>query len=230
MTVIHSSDLSQHPTRTFRTRREAGRLLVPRLLHFADRRDVVVLALPRGGVPVAYEVAIAIGAPLDVSTVRKLGVPGQKEFAMGAIGNDGSCVLNYDVIEMLEISRRTVDDVADRERRELERRDHLYRDSRPYPELEGKIVILVDDGIATGASMIVAVRALRHEAPAKIVVAVPVAPLDTSAAIRAHASEVICYETPAPFGGVGAWYEDFSQVTDDEVRALLKQASLRHGL
>jgi predicted phosphoribosyltransferase len=222
-------DLQQHMPRQFRNRREAGRLLAPLLRHFASRRDVVVLALPRGGVPIAYEVAVAIGAPLDVFTVRKLGVPGYAEFAMGAIGSGGVYVLNSEAIDALHISRADVVGVMERERRELKRREHLYRDSRPYPKLEGKAVILIDDGIATGASMIVAVKALRQRGPSKIVVAVPVAPLETCSALREHADDVLCYETPEPFGGVGAWYEDFSQVTDEEVRALLDQASLRRA-
>jgi putative phosphoribosyl transferase len=224
-----NSNLQQHTPRPFRNRREAGRLLVPLLRRFAGRSDVVVLALPRGGVPIGYEVAVAIGAPLDVFTVRKLGVPKREELAMGAIGSGGAYVLNYDVIDALHISREDVVDVAERERRELKRREHLYRDSRPYPKLEGRTVILIDDGIATGASMIVAVKALRQNNPSKIVVAVPVAPSETCSALGEHADEVICYETPEPFGGVGAWYEDFSQVTDEEVRALLDQASLRRA-
>jgi putative phosphoribosyl transferase len=215
--------------RVFRDRREAGRLLAPLLRQYANRRDVIVLALPRGGVPVAYEVAMALGAPLDVFTVRKLGVPGHEELAMGALGSGGAYVLNYDVVDALHISHREVVRVVERERQELERRERLYRDSRPYPELENKTVILVDDGLATGASMLVAVNALRRMHPAKIIVAVPVAPPETCEMLREHADDAICYETPEPFGGVGAWYEDFSQVTDDEVRALLNQASLRRA-
>jgi putative phosphoribosyl transferase len=221
------SDIQEHMPRRFRNRREAGRLLATRLLHFANRRDVVILALPRGGVPVAYEVAVAIGAPLDVFTVRKLGVPGHEEFAMGAIGSGGAYVLNSEVIDALHIPHAQVEDVTERESKELNRREHLYRDSRPFPKLEGSTVILIDDGIATGASMIVAVKALQQKSPRKIVVAVPVAPPDVLTALRAYADEVIYYETPEPFGGVGAWYADFSQVTDDEVRGLLDQASLR---
>jgi putative phosphoribosyl transferase len=223
------SDLQQHLSQPFRDRREAGRLLASLLRHFANRGDVVVLALPRGGVPIAYEVAVAIGAPLDVFTVRKLGVPEHEEIAMGAIGSGGAYVLNYDMIDALQVSHREVVSVAERERHELERREHLYRDSRPYPKLEGKTIILIDDGLATGASMLVAVNALRQKRPGKIVVAVPVAPLETCALLREHADEAICYETPEPFRGVGAWYEDFSQVTDDEVRALLNQAALRRA-
>jgi putative phosphoribosyl transferase len=169
-------DPQRHMPAPFRDRLEVGRLLASRLRHFANRRDVVILALPRGGVPIAYEVAIAIGAPLDVFTVRKLGVPGHEEFAMGAIGSGGAYVLNSELIDALHVSQAEVDDVTKRESQELKRREHLYRDSRPYPKLEGRTVILIDDGIATGASMIVAVNALRQKFPTKIVVAVPVAP------------------------------------------------------
>jgi putative phosphoribosyl transferase len=222
VTVAQSNtDILQHRPRAFRDRCQAGRVLAPLLRQYAGRSDVVVLALPRGGVPIAYEIAVAIGAPLEVFTVRKLGVPGNEEFAMGAI------VLDEGVIEGLRISHSEVVRIAERERQELERREHLYRDHRPYPELEGKIVILVDDGIATGASMLAAVSALRQKDPAKIIVAVPVAPVESCALLRRHADEVICYSTPEHFGGVGAWYDDFSQVTDDEVRALLNQAALR---
>ncbi len=215
--------------RVFCDRREAGQLLAPLLRHYAGRRDVIVLALPRGGVPVAFEVAMSLAAPLDVFTVRKLGVPGREELAMGAIGSGGAYVLNYDVADALQISHGEVVRVAERERRELERRERLYRDNRPYPELHGKTVILIDDGLATGASMLVAVNALRRKRPEKIVVAVPVAPPETCTMLRESADEAICYETPEPFGGVGAWYENFSQVNDDEVRALLNQASLRRA-
>jgi predicted phosphoribosyltransferase len=225
--VNSNAAFRQEAFRPFRNRREAGRLLVPLLRRFADSRDVVVLALPRGGVPIAYEVAVAIGAPLDVFTVRKLGVPGHEEFAMGAIASGGACVLDEDVINGLRISHSEVVRIAERERQELERREHLYRDHRPYPELAGKIVILVDDGVATGSSMLVAVNALRQKDPAKVIVAVPVASVESSALLRKHADEMICYSTPERFGGVGAWYDDFSQVTDDEVRGLLNQASLR---
>jgi predicted phosphoribosyltransferase len=220
------SELRQQVPRAFQNRRQAGRLLAAQLRRFAKRRDVVVLALPRGGVPVAYEVAGALEAPLDVFTVRKLGVPGHEELAMGAIGSGGACALNYGVIDSLHISHDEVVQVAERERRELERREHLYRDSRPYPKVEGNIVILVDDGLATGASMLVAVDALRRQHPTEIVVAVPVAPPDTCTELREHADAVIAYQTPERFYGVGAWYQDFSQVTDAEVRALLSRALL----
>jgi predicted phosphoribosyltransferase len=213
--------------RRFRDRREAGRLLAPALRAYAGRADVVVLALPRGGVPVAFEVAMALGAPLDVFTVRKLGVPRHEELAMGAIASGGIHVLNQDVIGSMHISREDVLAIADRETRELARREQLYRDGRPFPELEGKVVILIDDGLATGASMQVAIRALRRKAPATIVVAVPIAPAETIADLRDDVDDVICYESPEWFGGVGAWYVDFSQVTDREVRALLGEAALR---
>jgi predicted phosphoribosyltransferase len=230
MNVTQSNaDFLQHVPRPFRDRREAGRLLAPLLRHYAGRNDVVVLALPRGGVPIAYEVAVAIGAPLDVFTVRKLGVPGHEEFAMGAIASGGASVLDEGVIAGLGISHNEVVRITEQERQELERREHLYRDHRTYPELDGKIVILVDDGIATGASMLVAVSALRQKDPAKIIVAIPVAPVDSCALLRKYADELICYSTPERFGGVGAWYEDFSQVSDDEVRTLLNQASLRRA-
>ncbi len=205
----------------FADRRDAGRLLAVRLRQYANRGEVVVLALPRGGVPVAYEVASALHAPLDVLSVRKLGVPGHEELAMGAIGSGGLKALNYDVIDGLGIGQEEVERVAEREGRELERRERVYRDSRPYPQIEGKTVILIDDGLATGASMLVAVRALREKHPAKIVVAVPVGPRDTCAMLGEAADEVVCYAAPEFFGGVGAWYDDFRQTTDDEVRELL---------
>lgn len=226
--ISNHSNLARSIPRRFRNRREAGRLLVPLLRQFATRRDVEVLALPRGGVPIAYEVAIALAAPLDVFTVRKLGVPGHEEFAMGAIGSGGACFLNEDVIGALHISCEQIEAVAEREHRELNRREHLYRDSRPYPKVEDRSVILIDDGIATGASMIVALEALRHKRPREIIVAVPVAAAESCSDVRKHADELIAYETPEPFEGVGAWYEAFAQVTDDEVRALLDRAYLRY--
>lgn len=205
----------------FRDRREAGRLLASRLAGYAGRKDVVVLALPRGGVPVAYEVARALGVPLDVFSVRKLGVPGHEELAMGAISSGGAEVINRDVVAGLRISPAEIARVAERERRELERRERAYRDHRPYARIEGNVTILVDDGLATGASMLVAVQAVRARGAARIVVAVPVGPADTCAQLREAADEVVCYAIPEPFGGVGAWYDDFSQTGDEEVRALL---------
>jgi putative phosphoribosyl transferase len=226
--VINGSVARQKSTRqTFYDRREAGRLLATLLRKFAEREDVVVLGLPRGGVPVAFEVAVAIGAQLDVFTVRKLGVPGHEEFAMGAIGNDGTYVLIEETIEAFGIRHDEIVRVAQREAYELERREHLYRDHREYPLLEGKTVIVIDDGLATGASMLVAVNALRRKRPAKIVVAAPVASIEAQSSLRERVDEVICYQTPVRFEGVGAWYEDFSQVGDGEVRRLLNQAALR---
>jgi len=211
----------------FRDRREAGRLLAPLLREYAGREGVVVLALPRGGVPVAYEIACALRAPLDVFTVRKLGVPGHEELAMGAIATGGARVLDRELIALLRIPSEVVEEIAAIEQRELERRERLYRDDRPFPELSGKAVILVDDGLATGASMRAAIDALRPLGPARIVAAIPVAPVESFAAVRAAADDAVCYEIPTRFGGVGAWYVDFGQTTDDEVRALLAEASAR---
>jgi len=212
--------------RRFRDRLEAGRALAGLLAEFAGRRDVVVLALPRGGVPVAYEVAAALDAPLDVFAVRKLGVPGHEELAMGAIASGGIELLDTQLVDALQVPRSDVLRIVERERRELERRQRLYRDHRPYPKIAGKTVLLIDDGLATGASMYAALRALRKERPAKVVVAVPIAPSDTCTALRQFADDVVCCQTPSPFGGVGAWYEDFTQVSDAEVRDFLGRAAL----
>jgi putative phosphoribosyl transferase len=208
----------------FRDRAEAGRLLVEKLATYAHRDDVVVLALPRGGVPVAFEVATALQAPLDVFLVRKLGVPGHEELAMGAIASGGVVVRNEEVISGLGIPNHVLEAVVARERQELERRERLYRGDRPFPDLHGSTVILVDDGLATGASMRAAVAALRQHQPVYCVVAVPVAAPDTCEALRAEVDEIICARTPEPFYAVGVWYEHFSQTTDDEVRDLLDQA------
>jgi putative phosphoribosyl transferase len=208
----------------FHDRAEAGRLLVEKLAAYANRGDVVVLALPRGGVPVAFEVATALQAPLDVFLVRKLGVPGHEELAMGAIASGGVVVRNEEVIIGLGIPIHVLEAVVTQERQELERRERLYRGDRPFPDLHGSTVILVDDGLATGASMRAAVAALRRHQPAHSVVAVPVAAPDTCEALRAEVDEIICARTPEPFYAVGVWYEHFSQTTDDEVRDLLDQA------
>jgi putative phosphoribosyl transferase len=213
--------------RCFRDRSEAGRLLSPLLSAYAGRDDIVVLALPRGGVPVGYEIATALHAPFDVFAVRKLGVPGQEELAMGALAGVGEAVVDRAMIATLGLSRADVARVIERERAELARQQNLYRDHRPYPRVEGNIVILVDDGLATGASMYVAVEALRHMRPARIVVAVPVAPPDTFRTLRGHVDDLVCYETPEPFGAVGAWYDDFDQVGDREVRRLLADADVK---
>ncbi len=208
----------------YRDRAEAGRRLAEKLVAYADRPDVLILALPRGGVPVAYEVARALNAPLDVMMVRKLGVPGHEELAMGAIASGGMRLLNESVIHSLRISPEVVDRVAKTEQAELERREREYRDDRPQPELREKTVIVVDDGLATGASMRVAVVALRRRRPARLVVAVPVAAAATCAEFRHEVDEVVCSSTPEPFRAVGLWYEDFSQTTDAEVRELLQRA------
>jgi putative phosphoribosyl transferase len=208
----------------FRDRTDAGRRLAGELTQYAGRDDVIVLALPRGGVPVGAEVARALGAPLDVFLVRKLGVPGHEELAMGAIASGGVRVLNRDVLDQLRIPPQRVDAVAAQELEELARREAAYRDGRPAPDVRGKTVILVDDGLATGASMKAAVAALRGLGPARVVVAVPVGAAETCAELAPMADEVVCTATPDPFYAVGSWYADFDQTTDDEVRALLAEA------
>jgi putative phosphoribosyl transferase len=209
----------------FQDRFQAGRLLASKLSYLANRPDVVVLALPRGGVPVGYEVAKALNAPLDVFVVRKLGVPGHKELAMGAIASGGVRVLNENVIRRLGIPDEVVETVAEEEERELERREREYRDGRPPIEVRGRTVILVDDGLATGSSMRVAVLALRKKNPAQIIVAVPVAAPATCAEFESEVDQVICAVTPEPFWAVGQWYTDFSQTSDEEVRDLLRRAA-----
>jgi predicted phosphoribosyltransferase len=211
--------------RVYRDRTEAGRVLAERLGAYADRPEVIVLALPRGGVPVGYEVARALHAPLDVFIVRKLGVPGHEELAMGAVATGGVRVLNDQVVRGLGIPDSVIDAVASWELEELRRRERLYRGDRPPPDVRGKTVILVDDGLATGSTMLAAVRALRQQQPARIVVAVPIAAPDTCELLRAEVDDVVCAVTPEPFYAVGLWYRDFSQTTDEEVRELLAQAT-----
>jgi predicted phosphoribosyltransferase len=213
----------------FRNRNEAGRILAERLTTHANRPGVLVLALPRGGVPVAYEVARALHAPLDVFLVRKLGVPGHEELAMGAIASGGVRVLNRDVVNMLQIPEETLDAVTEAEGRELQRRERLYRGNRPAPVVRDRVVILVDDGLATGSTMRAAVAALRQQGPARIVVAVPVGSADVCDQFRAVADEAVCARTREPFFAVGLWYEDFSQTSDDEVRELLDRAAEEHA-
>jgi predicted phosphoribosyltransferase len=210
--------------RVFANRLDAGRELAKRLHHLKGRPDVLVLGLPRGGVPVADEVARALQAPLDVFLVRKLGVPGHEELAMGAIAEGGIQVLDQRLIDDLGVPSHLVEHITLRERQELDRRDVEYRGSRPRPTIAGRTVIVVDDGLATGATMEAAVRALRHLGPTAVVVAAPVGARETCVRLRAYADEVICAETPRDFGAVGQWYLDFSQTTDDEVRALISAA------
>jgi len=209
----------------FRDRSDAGRELARELMAYANRDDVLVLALPRGGVPVAFEVAQALHAPLDVFIVRKLGVPGHEELAMGALATGGVRVLNDDVVDRLGISERVIDMVTAEEEQELRRREQLYRGDRPPIDVRGKTVILVDDGLATGSTMRAAVAALRRQGPARIIVAVPVGAADTCDDFRREADDAVCARTPEPFYAVGLWYENFSQTTDEEVRELLQRAA-----
>jgi putative phosphoribosyl transferase len=212
----------------FQDRREAGRKLAARLEVYANRPDVLVLALPRGGVPVAFEVAEALDAPLDIFLVRKLGVPGQEELAMGAIATGGVRVLNEEVVHYLNIPDEVIDAVAAREQMELERREILYRGHRADLDTHGRSIVLVDDGLATGSTMRAAIAALRKQRPARIVVAVPVAAPQTCAEIRMAVNEMVCLTTPEPFQGVGLWYENFSQTTDDEVHELLEKSASKY--
>jgi putative phosphoribosyl transferase len=208
----------------YRDRIDAGKQLAARLSDYTNRDDVLVLALPRGGVPVAYEVAKALHAPLDIFLVRKLGVPGHEELAMGAIASGGVRVLNDDVVSYLDIPADVIDAVAEIELAELERRERAYRGDRPEPDVRGKTVILIDDGLATGSTMRAAVKALRQQDPARIVVAVPVSASQTCDEYRMGVDEIICAKTPEPFMGVGMWYRDFSQTTDEEVREILARS------
>ena len=209
----------------YRDRIEAGKKLAELLKQYANRQDVLVLALPRGGVPVAFEVANALHTPLDIFLVRKLGVPGHEELAMGAIATGGVRVLNEDVVGYLDIPGEIIDAVAADEARELERRERLYRGDRPLPDVRGKTVLLIDDGLATGSTMRAAAAALRKQQPARIVVAVPVSAPETCDEFRMEVDEIICAAVPEPFQGVGLWYEDFSQTTDQEVRDLLDRST-----
>jgi putative phosphoribosyl transferase len=214
----------------FRDRTDAGRRLADELSEYADRPDVRVLALPRGGVPVAYEVAQELHAPLDVFLVRKLGVPGHEELAMGAIASGGVRVLNEQVVEILGIPDRALEAVAATEEKELERRERAYRGDRPEADVRERIVILVDDGLATGSTMRAAARALKQQHPRRLVVAVPVAARETCEEFRGEVDEIVCAMTPEPFYAVGLWYEDFSQTTDEEVRDLLRRAEEAYPL
>src|SRR3954452_931561 len=208
----------------FRDRSHAGRVLAERLHAFSGRAGVVVLGLPRGGVPVAFEIAQALDAPLDVFLVRKLGVPGHEEYALGAIATGGVRVLNRELIERLGLPAEWLEAIDAKERRELDRRERAYRGDRPPPALAGKTVILVDDGLASGSTMLAAVHAVRADDPARVVVAVPVADPDVCEGLRSVADEVVCLRTPRPLRDVGMWYEDFAQTPDGEVRDLLERA------
>ena len=208
----------------FKNRTIAGQMLARELAEYANTTNVIVLALPRGGVPVGFEVAQGLNAPLDVLVVRKLGVPEQQELAMGAIASGGVRIINEHIINLMNISEETIARVAAQEERELERRELLYRGDRPDPELEGHIVILVDDGLATGATMWAAVASVRRHHPAKIVIAVTVGAAATCQELQTAVNQVVCLATPEPFYSVGLWYEDFPQTTDEQVRDLLRQA------
>ena len=209
----------------YRNRTDAGRKLAQELMRYKDRPNVIVLALPRGGVPIGFEVAEALHAPLDVFLVRKLGVPGHEELAMGAIASGGVRVMNEQVMRTLPIPPKLVDAVAAQEQLELERREGLYRDGRAAPDVRGKTAILVDDGLATGSTMRAAVKALRQLGPERIVVAVPVGSPDTCQEFQSEADEAVCASTPDPFYAVGYWYADFEQTSDGEVRDLLSRAA-----
>ncbi len=208
----------------FADRADAGRRLAGELRDYAGRDDLIVLALPRGGVPVAHEVARRLGAPLDVLLVRKLGAPGQPELAIGAIASGGIIVLNDQVIEALEVDDEQIERARSEELVELERRERVFRGDAPYPDLRGKTVILIDDGLATGASMRAAIAGVATLDPTAIVVAVPVAARETCDELRGKVDRVVCLETPVPFRGVGLWYDDFRQTTDEEVRELLARS------
>ncbi len=215
--------------RLFADRADAGRQLAAGLAEYARQESTVVLALPRGGVPVGFEVATSLDAPLDVYVVRKLGVPGREELAMGALAGDGTCVVDEELVESLGVKPEELDAAVARESAEIARRERAYRDARPAPELTGKTVIVVDDGLATGATMRAAAIALRRHSPAKLVVAVPVAAPRTCASLAQEVDRVVCAFTPEPFHAVGLYYENFDQIGDDEVRRLLAQAAAIRG-
>lgn len=209
----------------FRDRIDAGRVLARKLEEYKGRHDLLVLGLPRGGVPVAFEVAHELGAPLDVFVVRKLGMPGHEEFAIGAIASGGVRIINEEAVRTFGVSNAEIEAVTAEERLELERREQRYRDGRPEPDIAGKTIILVDDGLATGSTMRAAVEALREERPARLVVAVPTAAPETCEELAALVDDIVCAITPEPFYAVGLWYDDFGQTTDEEVHDLLAIAA-----
>jgi putative phosphoribosyl transferase len=209
------------PETRFRNRSEAGKLLASKLTQYANRPDVLVLGIPRGGLPVASEVATALNAPLDICLVRKLGVPGNQELAMGAIAAGGFQVLNEELLDWMRISGHTIAEVAEIELQELQHHDRIYRGDRSLPQIRQRIVILVDDGLATGSMMRAAIGVLKPQQPQRIIIAVPVAPLDTCDRLKTEVDEVVCLMTPEQFCGIGLWYEDFAPTTDDEVCELL---------
>ena len=208
----------------YRHRQEAGQKLVPEVKEIIEGENTVVLGLPRGGVPVAYEVAKALELPLDVFVVRKLGVPGQEELAMGAIASGGVRFLNQDIFQQLNISDQQLEEITERERQELKKRENIYRGTRPEVDLEGKETLIIDDGLATGATMKAAVNALREHSPARILAAVPTAPPEPCREMQELVDEMICLSTPANFMGVGGSYREFGQTTNEEVKDLLEQA------
>jgi predicted phosphoribosyltransferase len=214
----------------FRDRREAGRLLARKLKGFTTQSDVLVLALPRGGVPVGYEVAVSLEAPLDVFVVRKLGVPGHEELAFGAVATSDVRVLNTEVVQSVGLSKDQIDRITIRERQELARRERAYRGDRQAPDPAGRSVILVDDGLATGATMLAAARALRREGPKEVIIAVPVAAAVVCDELRPEVDDIVCVATPERFHAIGIWYDDFSQTSDEEVRQLLDRAARQHAL
>ena len=221
--TIPPSGGSANETR-FRNRTEAGKLLASKLIQYANRPDVLVLGIPRGGVPVAFEVATALNAPLDICLVRKLGVPGHPELAIGAVAAGGFEVLNEDLLDWLRISGHTIAEVGELELQELQRRDRIYRSDRSRPTIRDRIIILVDDGLATGSTMRAAIEVLKHQQPQRLIIAVPVAPIDTCNELRAEVDEMVCLMTPKHFSGIGRWYEDFTQTTDEQVCELLNVA------
>jgi putative phosphoribosyl transferase len=214
----------------FSDRRDAGRQLAARLSHLAGRPNLIVLGLPRGGLPVAAEVAQSLGAPLDVFVVRKLGVPGHEELAMGAVASGGVRVINAETVETLGISQRTIDAVTATEQRELERRERAYRHGRPFPDIQNATVVLVDDGVATGSTMLAGLQAIREHRPASLIAAAPVMSLSAESALSRIADGCVTIATPEPFYGVGAWYQDFSQTSDAEVLAALENAGSGKGV